>query len=47
MVTDVNERGLGWEFKDGRAERIETATKIWAAVGPSCRDRGTRAKARV
>ncbi|HEY0890477.1 MAG TPA: NAD(P)/FAD-dependent oxidoreductase [Nocardioides sp.] len=31
MVTNVDERGLEWKFKDGRAERIETVTKIWAA----------------
>src|SRR5690242_20522401 len=31
MVTGVDERGLEWKFKDGRTERIETVTKIWAA----------------
>jgi NADH dehydrogenase len=31
MVTDVDERGLEWKFKDGRVERIDTVTKIWAA----------------
>jgi NADH dehydrogenase len=31
MVTDVDERGLEWKFKDGRVERIEAVTKIWAA----------------
>jgi NADH dehydrogenase len=31
MVTNVDERGLEWKFKDGRVERIETVTKIWAA----------------
>ncbi|GAB2854792.1 NAD(P)/FAD-dependent oxidoreductase [Nocardioides pacificus] len=31
MVTDVDERGLQVKFKDGRVERIEAVTKIWAA----------------
>lgn len=31
MVTNVDERGLEWKFKDGRTERIESVTKIWAA----------------
>ena len=31
MVTDVDERGIEVKFKDGRVERIETVTKIWAA----------------
>jgi NADH dehydrogenase len=31
MVTDVDERGLEMKFKDGRAERISSVTKIWAA----------------
>src|SRR3954470_1751246 len=31
MVTDVNERGIEMKFKDGRTERINTVTKIWAA----------------
>ncbi|MEV7432034.1 MULTISPECIES: NAD(P)/FAD-dependent oxidoreductase [unclassified Nocardioides] len=31
MVTDVDERGLSMKFKDGRVERIESVTKIWAA----------------
>ncbi|MFT4289502.1 NAD(P)/FAD-dependent oxidoreductase [Nocardioides sp.] len=31
LVTDVDERGLEWKFKDGRVERVETVTKIWAA----------------
>ncbi|GAA1957321.1 NAD(P)/FAD-dependent oxidoreductase [Nocardioides panacihumi] len=31
MVTGVDERGLEWKFKDGRVERVETVTKIWAA----------------
>ena len=31
MVTDVDERGLEWKFKDGRVERTESVTKIWAA----------------
>jgi NADH dehydrogenase len=31
MVTDVDERGLEVKFKDGRGERIESVTKIWAA----------------
>jgi NADH dehydrogenase len=31
MVTDVDERGLEVKFKDGRIERIESVTKIWAA----------------
>ena len=31
MVTDVDERGIEMKFKDGRLERINTVTKIWAA----------------
>ena len=31
MVTNVDERGLEVEYKDGRVERIESVTKIWAA----------------
>jgi len=31
MVTDVDERGLEVRFKDGRVERIEAVTKVWAA----------------
>ncbi|WP_101523392.1 NAD(P)/FAD-dependent oxidoreductase [Nocardioides houyundeii] len=31
MVTDVDERGLELKYKDGRTERIEAVTKIWAA----------------
>jgi NADH dehydrogenase len=31
MVTSVDERGLDVTFKDGRTERIEALTKIWAA----------------
>ena len=31
MVTDVDERGLVVSHKDGRVERIDTVTKIWAA----------------
>jgi NADH dehydrogenase len=31
MVTDVDERGLEVKYKDGRTERINTVTKIWAA----------------
>ena len=31
MVTDVDERGLEWKFKDGRTQRTESVTKIWAA----------------
>ena len=31
MVTDVDERGIQMKFKDGRVERIDTVTKIWAA----------------
>ncbi|GAB2450917.1 NAD(P)/FAD-dependent oxidoreductase [Nocardioides hungaricus] len=31
MVTDVDERGIEMEFKDGRVERIHSVTKIWAA----------------
>lgn len=31
MVTDVDERGLEVQFKDGRVERIDSVTKIWAA----------------
>ena len=31
MVTDVDERGLQVKFKDGRVERIDSVTKVWAA----------------
>src|SRR4051794_31086152 len=31
MVTDVDERGLELTYKDGRTERVEAVTKIWAA----------------
>ncbi|MBB3042304.1 NAD(P)/FAD-dependent oxidoreductase [Nocardioides soli] len=31
MVTDVDERGIAMQFKDGRVERIDSVTKIWAA----------------
>jgi NADH dehydrogenase len=31
MVTDVDERGLVVKHKDGRTERLEALTKIWAA----------------
>jgi NADH dehydrogenase len=31
MVTDVDERGIEMKFKDGRVEKIDTVTKIWAA----------------
>ncbi|WP_435742401.1 NAD(P)/FAD-dependent oxidoreductase [Nocardioides sp. SYSU DS0663] len=31
MVTDVDERGLEMKFKDGRTERLQAVTKIWAA----------------
>ncbi|MDO9494204.1 MAG: NAD(P)/FAD-dependent oxidoreductase [Nocardioides sp.] len=31
MVTDVDERGLEVKYKDGRVDRINTVTKIWAA----------------
>jgi len=31
MVTDVDERGLVLRHKDGRTERLEAVTKIWAA----------------
>lgn len=31
MVTDVDERGIEMKFKDGRVERINSVTKIWAA----------------
>ncbi len=31
MVTDVDETGLEVQYKDGRVERIESVTKIWAA----------------
>jgi NADH dehydrogenase len=31
MVTDVDERGLVVQHKDGNQERIEAVTKIWAA----------------
>ncbi len=31
MVTDVDERGLEVKHKDGRVERIDAVTKVWAA----------------
>jgi NADH dehydrogenase len=31
MVTDVDERGLEVKYKDGRVERINAVTKVWAA----------------
>ncbi len=31
MVTDVDERGLQVKYKDGRVERINAVTKVWAA----------------
>ncbi|MFC6286412.1 NAD(P)/FAD-dependent oxidoreductase [Nocardioides sp. GCM10027113] len=31
MVTDVDERGIEMKYKDGRVERIDAVTKIWAA----------------
>jgi NADH dehydrogenase len=31
MVTTVDERGIEVQYKDGRTERIESVTKIWAA----------------
>lgn len=31
MVTDVDERGIEMKFKDGRVERVDSVTKIWAA----------------
>lgn len=31
MVTDVDERGIEMKFKDGRVERLDSVTKIWAA----------------
>jgi len=31
MVTDLDERGLTLQLKDGSSERIEAATKVWAA----------------
>jgi NADH dehydrogenase len=31
MVTDVDERGLQVQYKDGRVERINAVTKVWAA----------------
>ena len=31
MVTDVDERGIEVQYKDGRVERIAAVTKIWAA----------------
>ncbi len=31
MVTDVDERGIEVTYKDGRTERINAVTKIWAA----------------
>ena len=31
MVTDVDERGLKVKFKNGREERVEAVTKVWAA----------------
>jgi NADH:ubiquinone reductase (H+-translocating) len=31
MVTDVDERGIEVQYKDGRVEKIAAVTKIWAA----------------
>ena len=31
MVTDVDERGIEVKYKDGRTEKIDAVTKIWAA----------------
>ena len=31
MVTDVDERGIEVQYKDGRSEQIAAVTKIWAA----------------
>ncbi len=31
MVTDVDERGLVVKYRDGREERVEAVTKVWAA----------------
>jgi NADH:ubiquinone reductase (H+-translocating) len=31
MVTDVDERGLVVQFKDGTTQRIDATTKVWAA----------------
>jgi NADH:ubiquinone reductase (H+-translocating) len=31
MVTDVDERGLTVRYKDGREERVDAVTKVWAA----------------
>jgi NADH dehydrogenase len=31
MVTDVDERGIELQYKDGRVEQIAAVTKIWAA----------------
>jgi NADH:ubiquinone reductase (H+-translocating) len=31
MVTDLDERGIQVQYKDGRTEKIEAVTKIWAA----------------
>ena len=31
MVTDVDERGLEYQLKDGSKHRIEAVTKVWAA----------------
>jgi NADH:quinone reductase (non-electrogenic) len=31
MVTDLDERGIQVEHKDGRVERIDSVTKVWAA----------------
>ena len=31
MVTEVDERGLEVKYKDGRVERIDAVTKVWAA----------------
>jgi NADH:ubiquinone reductase (H+-translocating) len=31
MVTDLDETGLVVQYKDGREERIESVTKVWAA----------------
>jgi NADH:ubiquinone reductase (H+-translocating) len=35
MVTNVDERGIEVQYKDGRTEKIAAVTKIWAARWPS------------
>ncbi len=50
MVTDVDERGLVMQYKDGTTERVEASAKIWAAgvqASPLARQLGEQTGAPV